>query len=345
MDRRNTRGPLAGRGSFYLRFGRKCIQYLIVILLALTINFALPRLAPGDPLAYVIGQELYEEMTPAERDAVRQELDLDGSVLEQYSKFMMSIVTLDMGLSTKYGKPVSDVLRERMPWTLLVVIPPLILTPLIGITLGVYAAWNRGKKRDAALLAGVLAIESMPGFWFGMVLIAVFAVQLGWFPTYGAAPMIRTGNWEYYTSVAKHLVLPVTTITIASIGTYFLLMRSTMLDALGQDYMMLAEAKGTGRRAMMFRHAMRNALLPVYTHVTMSLSLLFSGAVIVETVFSYPGIGSLLYESVMARDFALMQGVFLMSTVSVILANMLADLTYPLVDPRARIRRPREGTA
>lgn len=345
MARGRSRGPLAGRGPFYLRFGRKCIQYLFVILLALTINFALPRLAPGDPLAYVIGQELYEEMTPEERDVVRKELDLDGSVLQQYGKFMMSIVTLDMGLSTKYGKPVSDVLRERMPWTLLVVIPPLVLTPLIGVTLGVYAAWNRGRKRDATLLTAILTIESMPGFWFGMVLIAVFGVQLGWFPTYGAAPMIRVSDWEYYLSVAEHLVMPVATITIASIGTYFLLMRSTMLDALGQDYMMLAEAKGVGKRGMMFKHAMRNAMLPVYTHVTMSLSLLFSGAVIVETVFSYPGIGSLLYESVMARDFSLMQGVFLMSTVSVIFANMLADLTYPLVDPRARIRRPTEGTA
>lgn len=340
-----TSARTAGRGPFFLRFGRKCIQYLAVIALALTINFALPRLAPGDPLAFVIGQELYEEMTPEERQAVRAELDLDGSVLEQYGKFIASAVTLDLGLSTKYGKPVTEVLAERMPWTFLVVIPPLVLTPLIGVALGVYAAWNRGKKRDATLLTAVLAIESMPGFWFGMVLIAVFGVQLGWFPTYGAAPMIRTDNWSYSVSVAEHLVMPVATITIASIGTYFLLMRSTMLDALGQDYMMLAEAKGVGKRGLMFKHAMRNAMLPVYTHVTMSLSLLFSGAVIVETVFSYPGIGSLLYESVMARDFALMQGVFLMSTVSVILANMLADLTYPLVDPRARIHRRTEEAA
>ncbi|MFB9275574.1 ABC transporter permease [Cohnella cellulosilytica] len=334
----------AGRSSFFLRLGRKCIQYFAVIALALTINFALPRLAPGDPLAFVIGQELYEEMTPDERQAVRKELELDGSVLEQYGRFIASVATLDMGLSTKYGKPVTEVLRERMPWTFLVVVPPLVLTPLIGVALGVYAAWNRGRKRDAALLTAVLTVESMPGFWFGMVLIAVFGVKLGWFPTYGAAPMIRTDDWSYYVSVAEHLAMPVATITIASIGTYFLLMRSTMLDALGQDYMMLAEAKGVGKRGLMFKHAMRNAMLPVYTHVTMSLSMLFSGAVIVETVFSYPGIGSLLYESVMARDFTLMQGVFLMSTVSVILANMLADLTYPLVDPRARYRR-RSGVA
>lgn len=340
-----TSARAAGRRTFFLLFGRKFMQYFAVIVLALTINFGLPRLAPGDPLAFVIGQELYEEMTPEERQSVRKELDLDGSVLAQYGKFIASTVTLDMGISTKYGKPVIEVLTERMPWTFLVVLPPLVLTPLIGVALGVYAAWNRGRKRDAALLTGVLAIESIPGFWLGMVLIAVFAVKLGWLPTYGAAPMIRTSDWAYYTSVARHLVLPVITITTASIGSYFLLMRSTMLDALGQDYMMLAEAKGASKRRLMFRHAMRNALLPVYTHVTMSLSMLFSGAVIVETVFSYPGIGSLLYESVMARDFALMQGVFLMSTIAVILANMLADLTYPLVDPRARIRRRTGGTA
>lgn len=344
MSTRTSAGT-AGRSPFFLRFGRKFAQYVAVIALALTINFALPRLAPGDPLAFVIGQELYEEMTDAQRQDVRQELDLDGSLVEQYGKFMASAFTLDMGMSTKYGKPVSEVLRERMPWTLLVVIPPLVLTPLLGVALGVYAAWNRGRKRDATLLTAVLTIESMPGFWFGMVLIAVFGVKLGWFPTFGAAPMIRKDDWSYYASVARHLVMPVATITISSVGTYFLLMRSTMLDALGQDYMMLAEAKGVGKLGLMFKHAMRNAMLPVYTHVTMSLSLLFSGAVIVETVFSYPGIGSLLYESVMARDFALMQGVFLMSTLSVILANMLADLTYPLVDPRARLRRRAEVTA
>lgn len=325
--------------SSFGRLGKKSIQYLIVIILALTINFALPRLAPGDPLAFVIGQELYEEMTEAERQEVRKELDLDGNVFEQYIKFMGSIFTWDMGLSTKYGKPVTEVLSERMPWTILVVLPPLILTPLIGVMMGVYAAWNRGKKRDAWLLTGVLTIESMPGFWFGMILIAVFGVKLGWLPTFGAAPMFKTDTFSYVKSVIEHLILPVATITIASVGTYFLLMRATMLDALGQDYMVLAEAKGVSSKSMMFKHAMRNALLPVYTHVTMSLSMLFSGAVIVETVFSYPGIGSLLYESVMARDFALMQGVFLMSTISVILANMLADFTYPLVDPRARIRR------
>ncbi|MNE29649.1 Glutathione transport system permease protein GsiC [compost metagenome] len=195
------------------------------------------------------------------------------------------------------------------------------------------------------MLAGILALESMPGFWVGMILIAIFGVTLGWFPTYGAAPLIKADAWSYMLDVAHHLVLPVLTITIASVGTNFLLTRSSMLDTLGQDYMLMAEAKGVGKRALIYKHALRNALLPVYTHITMSLGVLVSGAVVVETVFSYPGIGRLLYESVMARDYLLMQGVFLLVTLGVIIANLLADLTYPLVDPRARIRKPAEGTA
>jgi peptide/nickel transport system permease protein len=327
-----------------IRLGRKMFQYAVVLILALSINFALPRLAPGDPLQFVIGAEVVDAMTPEQREKAEMELGLDGSFWHQYIEFMSGAAALDWGSSTKYAKPVTAVLAERFPWTLIVVVPTLLFSTLLGVWLGAYAAWNRGKKRDLGLLTGILTLEAMPGFWVGMILIAVFGVTLGWFPTFGAAPMFKTDTWSYVVSVAEHLVLPVATITIASFGTNFLLTRSSMLDTLGQDYMMMAEAKGAGKLSIIYKHALRNALLPVYTHVTMSLGLLVSGAVIVETVFAYPGIGSLLYESVIARDYPLMQGVFLLVTIGVIFSNMLADFTYPLVDPRARIRKPVEGS-
>lgn len=334
----------SGRRVFLLRLGRKLMQYAFVIIVALTINFALPRLAPGDPLSFVIGAETANELTPEKREQIEKQLGLDGTVIEQYGRFMGGAVRFDLGSSTKFGKPVTTVLGERIPWTLIVVLPALVLSPLIGIILGAYAAWNRGKKRDVGMLAAILTLESMPAFWVGMILIAVFGVTLGWLPTFGAAPMFKADNWSYVMDVIRHLILPVATITIASAGTNFLLTRSSMLDTLGQDYMMMAEAKGVRKSGIIYKHALRNALLPVYTHITMSLGILVSGAVVVETVFSYPGIGSLLFESVIARDYALMQGVFLMITIGVILANLLADLTYPLVDPRARIRKPVEGS-
>jgi peptide/nickel transport system permease protein len=328
-----------GGNSFYRWFGRKFIQYALVLLIALTINFGLPRLAPGDPLIYFLGQEV-NTLTPEQRLRINRELGLDASVWEQYGSFMLGAVTMQLGSSTKFGKPVTTVLRERMPWTFLLIIPAIVISPIIGIICGAYAAWNRGKRRDLLLLTGMLAVDSMPGFWVGMLLIAVFAVHLGWLPSYGAVPLTTMGDFSYVIEVIRRLILPVTTITLASVGTNFLLTRSSMLDTLGQDYILMAEAKGVSTRSVIYRHALRNALLPVYTHITMSLGVLVSGAVVVETVFSYPGIGRLLYESVVARDFPMMQGVFLMITVGVIAANLLADLTYPLVDPRARSRKP-----
>lgn len=334
----------ADSSSFYRWFGRKFLQYVLVLVIALTINFGLPRLAPGDPLIYFMGQEV-NTLTPEQRLRMNRELGLDASVLEQYGNFMAGAVTMKLGSSTKFGKPVTTVLRERLPWTFLLVVPALILSPIIGIIFGAYAAWNRGRRRDLLLLTSMLAVNAMPGFWIGMILIAIFAVNLGWLPSYGAVPLTSANDFQYVVEVIRRMILPVATITIASVGTNFLLTRSSMLETLGQDYILMAEAKGVSKRGVIYRHALRNALLPVYTHITMSLGILVSGAVVVETVFSYPGIGRLLYESVVARDFPMMQGVFLLITVGVIAANMLADLTYPLVDPRARTRKPMEGTA
>ena len=328
------------------RFGKKLVSYLLVLLVALSINFALPRLAPGDPLEFFFGETTLNELTPEQRLKVERELGLDRSLWQQYGDFLTGVFHLDLGSSIRYGKPVTEVLAERLPWTFLLVAPALVLSVVIGVALGAYSAWNQGKKRDLISLAGMLTLESVPGFWIGMMLIAVFSVKLGWLPSYGAAPIVHTGgSASYVWEVIRHMILPVTTITIATVSGNFLLTRSTMLDTLGQDYVMMAEAKGVSKRSMIFKHALRNALLPVYTHVAMNLGMLVSGAVVVETVFSYPGIGRLLYESVTARDFPMMQGVFLLITVGVIAANLLADLTYPLADPRARTRTTVEESA
>ncbi|TBL77291.1 ABC transporter permease [Paenibacillus thalictri] len=338
-----TRSGRAAQSALFRWFGRKFVQYTLVLLVALSINFALPRLAPGNAMNYFAGQEI-NLLSPEQRARLEKELGLDKSVLHQYGDFMSGAFRLDLGSSTKFGKPVTQVLKERMGWTFLLVTPALLISMLLGVVFGAYSAWNRGKRRDIGLLSLMLTLQSLPGFWIGMMFITVFAVQLGWLPSYGAVPLVHGTTGQYVLEIVKRMILPVSTITLATIGSYFLLTRSSMLDTLGQDYIFMAEAKGITKRGLIYRHALRNALLPVYTHITISLGVLVSGAVVVETVFSYPGIGRLLYESVVARDFPTMQGVFLFITVGVIAANLLADLTYPLVDPRARGAKHMEGS-
>ena len=318
--------------------GARLAQYALVLWIALTLNFALPRLAPGDPLDYLFGQEV-NTLTEAQKQQVLRELRLDRPVLEQYVGYFTGILQGDLGRSVRYRAPVTDVLADRVRWTLLLIVPALILKAVIGTVLGAAAAWRRGSPRDLGLLTVMLALDSMPAFWTGMILISVFAVQLGWLPSFGAMPLgAGTDTFTLAIEIGRRLILPVTTITLATVGSVFLLARASMLTTLGEDYVMMAQAKGLSERTVVLRHALRNALLPVYTSLTLSLGVLASGAVVVETVFSYPGLGRVVYEGVLARDYPLLQGAFLFVTVGVVAANLLADLTYPLLDPR--VRRP-----
>jgi peptide/nickel transport system permease protein len=232
---------------------------------------------------------------------------------------------------------VLDVLGDRIRWTLLLILPALVLKTIIGTILGALAAARRGSRRDLGLLAGMLALDSMPAFWTGMILISVFAVQLGWLPSFGAMPLaVGGGPVTLALEIGRRMILPVTTITLATVGAIFLLSRAAMLATLGEDYVLMARAKGLSERTVVFGHALRNALLPVYTGLTLSLGALASGTVVVETVFSYPGLGRVIYEGVLARDYPLLQGAFLLVTVSIVVMNLVADLTYPLLDPRIR---------
>jgi peptide/nickel transport system permease protein len=213
------------------------------------------------------------------------------------------------------------------------------LSNALGVVIGTIAAWRRGRATDLALMTGMLTIESMPGFWIALILLSVFVAQLGWLPSFGIVPLdASAGGLQLVGEVARRLILPMATITLANVGNVFLLTRATLLTTLGEDYLLMAEAKGASPARMVFHHALRNALLPVHTHFVLSLGFMLSGAVVVETVFSYPGIGRTVFESVLARDYPLLQGAFLITTFGVILANLLADLTYPLIDPR--VRRP-----
>ena len=313
-------------------------QSALAIWIALTLNFALPRLAPGDPVDYLFGPEV-NTLTPGQRQQVRHQLRLDRPVSEQYAGYFAGILRGDLGRSVRFRAPVIDVLADRLPWTLLLIVPALLLKTIIGVSLGAFAAWRRGSGRDIGLLTAMMAIDSMPAFWTGMILISVFAVQLGWLPSFGAMSLAVTASpLTLALGIGRRMILPVTTLTLASVGAVFLLTRASMLTTLGEDYVLMAQARGLPEGRVVFGHALRNALLPVYTSLTLSLGALASGVVVVETVFSYPGLGRVIYEGVLARDYALLQGAFLLVTVGVVGANLLADMTYPLLDPR--VRRP-----
>jgi peptide/nickel transport system permease protein len=309
-------------------------QYGLVLLVATTVNFLLPHLAPGDPVTYRYGGET-AGLTPEQLTEVRARYGLDEPLLEQYAGFWSGLVRGDLGVSVDYNRPVTDVLAERLPWTLALVGIATLLAFVLGTLLGAVAAWRRGTRRDAGMVVGVLAVDAMPGFWIGMLLVAVFSVELGWFPSYGAAVITADGAAGWL-AVAQRLVLPVATLTLATVGSIFLLARASMTSVLDAAFIRLARSTGISERRIAVRHALRNALLPVYTSLTLAVGTLVSGAVVVETVFAYPGIGRLIYEAVLVRDYPVLQGAFLLVTVGVVAANVLADATYPLLDPRVR---------
>lgn len=319
-------------GRFLLRRGG---QYAIVLALALGINFLLPRLLPGGPLAAIGGGDVFE-LNDGQRAELLAAYDLDGSLWDQLVGYVADLARGDLGTAFSDGRAVTSHLAEALPWTLLLVGTSIVLTTLIGIAVGAWAGARREHSRDSGTLAAFVSLDALPSFWVGMLLILLFGVTLGWLPTFGAEPTLRTSGLERALGIARHLVLPMTTLVIAGLAQTFLVVRASMLGVLGSDHVALARARGFSRRRVMARHALRPALLPVHTHVLLEIGYLVGGAVVVETVFAYPGVGRMIFDAVLARDYVLMQGGFLVLTVAVVLANALADATYPLLDPRVR---------
>lgn len=320
---------------------RRISQYVLVLVVATTLNFALPHLAPGDPVDYLY-QGSAGGLTDAQLDEIRADYGLDDPLPVQYVDYWAGLLRGDLGTSVQFNQPVTTVLLERLPWTLLLVGTATALAALIATFAGAAAAWRRGERRDVGLLAGLLALDAMPGFWIGMLLVAVFAVELGWFPSFGAVAVGSTATGVAYgLEVLHRLVLPVATLVLATLGGTFLTARGAMTSVLHEPYILMAEAKGAPPRRVVYRHALRNALLPVSTSVALNVAVMLSGAVVIERVFAYPGLGRLIYDATIARDYPLLRGAFLLVTVGVIVANLVADLLYPLIDPR--VRRPSEA--
>ena len=303
-------------------YSRTILQYAAVLAVALTLNFLLPRLAPGQPIDFLLPEDVLAEMSDAEMARVMEEFGLDQPIWSQFTDYVAGVFTGDLGTSVSFGRPVWDVVLQRLPWSLQLMGWALAISAFLGSLLGVLAARWRGGRFDLGTLVAVVFLGSAPPFWVGMLLITFFSAYLGWLPSFGAYPL--------------RLVMPVSALALVQTANIFLTARSAMQIALGQDYVTYARAKGASEGRVFRAHAFRNALLPIYTNVMIGVGNLVGGALVIETVFSYPGLGSLIISGVDSRDYNLLQGVFLLATFGVVLTNFLADLAYPMLDPRTR---------
>ena len=317
-------------------------QYALVLFVAVSLNFAIPRLAPGSPIDYLVPSEQVSSLTPEQREQILAQFGLEKPLAEQYRRYLAGIVQGDLGYSTQRGRPVADMLVERLPWTLVLVGGAIGLASVVGGGAGFLSAARRGGRTEVGGLALFMVLDSMPPFWIGMLLLVVFSGYLHLLPVFGALPLTdEAGGFGLSFEVAKRLVLPLLTLTLVRAGWLFLVARSSLAGELSEDYIVMAEAKGLSRRRVVLGHGVPNALLPLVTALAVEAGTVVGGATVVETVFSYPGLGRLTYESVLSRDYPVLQGAFLLLAAGVIAANLLADLLYPLIDPRVRTQGAR----
>ena len=314
------------------------VFYAVVLLIAvLVLNFSLMHLAPGD-----VADTISQSMGGADQellDQIRADYGLDQPFLVQLGRYVGGVLRFDLGFSFFYNQPVTDLILERLPATLLLVITAQVLALFIGVMLGVFSARKPNGILSHFVTFLALFGYSAPVFWTGILLLIGFSLQFQWFPVAGMRDVtISGGFWVHFVDVARHLVLP--TITLASIflALYSRLSRATMMEVLGSDYVRTAKAKGLSQRQVVYKHALKNALSPVITLAGLQLSAVVSGAVLVETVFSWPGLGTLAFQSIIARDTPTILGILFFSALVVIVGNLLTDLALRLVDPRLRGR-------
>ncbi|TCO59680.1 ABC transporter permease [Actinocrispum wychmicini] len=304
---------------------------LLTIWFAVTVTFLLLRLLPGDPALAIASTN----MTPELRANLLAQYGLDQSLPVQYVKYLGQLLQGNLGISFTQGSSVVDVLMQRLPWTLLLAVSSLLVTVVLGIPLGVLAAARAGGLWDRTVQVVAVTGQSLFVPSMGILLLYVFGLRFGWFPI-GGAFTDGTYGGEWYVSVLHHLVLPCLSLVFAQLGSYVLTMRSTLIDSLNEDYVVLARANGLPFRRVLWKHALRNALLPTTTLVGLQLGFVVGGAVLIETVYAYPGIGRGVYEAVTQLDFPVLQGAFILLAATVVVANMVTDIVYGVLDPRVK---------
>lgn len=324
--------------SFVRLLVRRAVQSVVLILVLILVNFLLIHLAPGDPVHLLAGQsgdEKYYEF-------IRAKFGLDKALGTQLWIYLSSVLRGDFGYSLGYQQPVINVIFERIPATLLLMLCAVSLSSIIGVILGVEAARRENSFSDRVINTLALLGHSVPSFSVGHMLLIVFALYLGLFPSQNMASANQElSGLNYLLDVFSHLVLPAATLAIVYLAQIMRLTRTAMLNVLGEDFITTARAKGVGENRVFYGHALRNALLPVVTVVGSDLGMLLSGAVLVETVFAWPGLGRLMIDALAMRDYPVLLGLFLLISITVAVVNFITDIMYSVLDPRISYGRMR----
>ncbi len=319
---------------------RKILQYGLAFFVIILLNFLIPRIMPGDPTDCLLGtnEDAQFNLSPEDRARLLSYHGLDRPLHEQFGRYLVNLARLDLGYAIYYKQPVSSLIVERLPWTILLMGTSFFLAALIGVVLGSFAAHRQGTRSDQALTSTVLVFRAIPAFIFAMLAIILFGVILKAFPLGGATSSItRYANpFCAGADILWHLFLPVFVLTLEQVAGPFLLMRNSTVTVLGETYVTMAHAKGLPRRRILHRYEMRNAVLPVFTRLGMHLGFLVTGAIFIETVFKYPGMGRLIFDAVQFHDYPVIQGVFLVVALSILVANICVDILYRYLDPRIR---------
>jgi peptide/nickel transport system permease protein len=319
---------------------RRFSFYLVTACAAITMNFFIPRLMPGNPAQILVSRlSAQGPISPGLYHALEVAfgLNANSSLLTQYFQYWGQLFHGNLGTSiTYFPSSVASVIAAALPWTIGLVGMSTIIAFVLGTGIGTIAAWRRGSWLDVALPTTAF-LQALPYFWLGLVAIEIFAVKLGWFPISGGSEADQPGfSLSFLASASYHALLPALTIVVASMSGWMVGQRNVMITTLDQDYVLVAQAKGISQRRVMIMYAARNAILPNFASFAVALGLIVSGALLVELVFSYPGIGYELLSAVNNEDYPLMEAIFLIITLAVLAANFLADLVYVLLDPRAR---------
>jgi peptide/nickel transport system permease protein len=324
-------------GSFGSYILQRVLQAIPVVIGVVILNFTLLHLAPGDPAMVFVGES--GGATEEVLQAVRKDFGLDQTLIAQLWIYGKKVLTGDLGFSYFQGKPVLELILEKIPATVLLILTAISLAVTFGVLTGVIVAQHPTSLGSSLITVLSLFGFAMPVFWLGIMLILVFSLYLPFFPGHGMMTVGLGGSlWELAGDILHHLVLPACTLAIIYIAQYSRLSRASMLEVIGSDYVRTARAKGLAERTVIYKHALRNAILPIITVFGIQIGHLLAGAVLVETVFTWPGMGRLMFEGILRRDYPLTMGVLIFSSVLVIAANLLTDLLYGVLDPRIRRR-------
>lgn len=321
-----------------MKYINRFIEYFIIFILIITLNFFIPRLMPGDPFTFLSSDEggVHQTYNEDQIEKYKSYYGMDKPLKEQYGEYISNLAHGNLGYSIYYNTSVSEMVLKRAKWTLGITIISIVISSLIGSILGSISAWYRNSFIDKGLYPIMILLSEIPSFLIAILLLFTLAAQSKFFPLSGGITVFAEYEnfLEKFLDIFKHGLLPTLSLVLSQLGGFYLLARNSMITVMSKDYMRTALAKGLTSKRIVLRHGLKNSILPIITRVFMSLGSVLGGAILVENVFNYPGLGHLMREAVMVRDYVLIQGIFLFVAFLVLIMNLLADVFYKKIDPR-----------